>query len=140
MRLHLLFASIFSAVVAYPLFYALADQPSTLPGWTHASGTDESPGIVLPGRAVTFSSPAVADIDGNPDNGLEVAVAGADGQIYVYRNDGSLLWSAKAPNADCGNMGSSSIDDSFSNSRSPEWSEKTLCKQIELNITLRQGP
>lgn len=83
-----------------------SDNPPALSGWTH-QGSDgfrrgESVhGIVLAGGDVSYSSPAVADIDGDPVNGLETAVGGADGIMYVYRADGSLLWSAYMPNYEC---------------------------------------
>jgi outer membrane protein assembly factor BamB len=50
---------------------------------------------------VTLSSPAIADVDGDPANGKEVVIGGADGILYAYRSDGSLLWSVKTPNYSC---------------------------------------
>ncbi len=79
--------------------------PSALPGWTHGQelsrDTSERHGIILSGNDVTYSSPVIAEIDGNPDNGKEVAVGGADGVLYTFHADGSLLWSMTLPNFGC---------------------------------------
>ena len=77
---------------------AQTPTPPVLDGWT--TSADRS-GIQLSGSAVTFSSPAIAEIDGNSSNGKEVAVGGADGVLYVYSASGTLLWSQTLPNAAC---------------------------------------
>lgn len=56
--------------------------------------------VVLSGRGIGYSAPAVADLDGNPSNGLEI-VRGADGTIYALRADGTEIWSVKVPGGDC---------------------------------------
>lgn len=97
-----------SAVIAAVLFAVfipaialsqVSNQP--LSGWT--SGSRQ--GINLSGREVFLSSPAVADIDANPSNGLEVAVGGSDGLVHVYRADGSMLWTSEMPNHRCNKAG-----------------------------------
>lgn len=87
---------------------ASADSPASfapLSGWTFddiTRSTDrEQPGLLLDGGTVTYSSPAVADLDGDTSNGLEVAIAGEDGQLYAYRASGELLWEATLPSAEC---------------------------------------
>ena len=57
--------------------------------------------ITLPGAGVGYASPAIADIDANPANGLEVAAAGADGILHVVGADGAVRWSVKLPNYAC---------------------------------------
>ena len=55
-------------------------SPPPLPGWSHepfSSDTPQGHGIQLEGGVVNYSSPVIADIDGNPANGLEAAVGGA---------------------------------------------------------------
>lgn len=78
-----------------------ATRPPALAGWTHPSNGRERDGIILSGRDVIYSAPVIAEIDGNTANGREVAAAGADGIVYVYRADGSLLWSASTPITSC---------------------------------------
>lgn len=73
------------------------DQPPPLSGWTHTQtfrdDTAQKHGIVLAGEDIVRSSPTIAEIDGNTGNGKEVVVGGQDGQLYVYRANGSLAWS-----------------------------------------------
>jgi len=88
-----------------------AAAPPVLDNWHHKADTSpDAPlraGVRLSGAAVTYSSPVIAEIDGVPQNGLETAVSGGDGILYVYRADGTLLWSAALPNARCPETGSS---------------------------------
>ncbi len=74
---------------------AVADHttPPALAGWEG--------GVALSGLDPSYSSPAIADIDGNEVNGREVVIGGADGIVYAYRADGTLLWSAATPNSGC---------------------------------------
>lgn len=46
-------------------------------------------------------SPAVGDHDGDPSNGLEIAVTTSDGTVQMLRSSGEVLWSVKTPNASC---------------------------------------
>ncbi len=91
-----------------PLHAANADSPASyapLSGWTFdditRSTNREQPGLLLAGSTITYSSPAAADLDADPTNGLEVAAAGEDGQLYAYSSDGELLWQATLPSAEC---------------------------------------
>ena len=82
------------------------DQPPPLPGWSRSTPytLDDSlqgHGILLAGGPIIFGSPVIAEIDGVSSNGLEVAVGGSDGRFYVYRADGSLLWTQMVPIAGC---------------------------------------
>ncbi len=43
----------------------------------------------------------IADIDGDPSNGQEIAIGTRDGRLHVLRSDGSLLWSRDLPNHSC---------------------------------------
>ncbi len=38
-------------------------------------------------------SPTIAEIDGNTSNGKEIAIGGNEGMLYVFRANGSQLWS-----------------------------------------------
>lgn len=97
-----------SAVSSLSAPLALAQSKARpLSGWTHDGRERDgkpSPGVVLSGSDVGRSSPFIGEIDGSPA-GKEVAVAGADGVVYAYRSDGSLLWSASTPNSSCGSAG-----------------------------------
>ena len=84
-------------------------QNLRLEGWTHTSPLDPTRtrgGVLLSGGEPTFSSPVVAEIDGDSSNGKEVALGGADGTLYVYKSDGSLHWQADLPNKNCRGAGS----------------------------------
>ncbi|MCC6953718.1 MAG: PQQ-like beta-propeller repeat protein [Deltaproteobacteria bacterium] len=74
-----------------------------LAGWTHVPVRESDPtyGVALETSAVGYTSPTIAEIDGDPSNGLEVAVGSQNGVLSVLRSDGTLLWSARMPNADC---------------------------------------
>ena len=76
-----------------PLFSAVADKPDSLAGWSNYTA--------LPGAEITYGSPAVADIDGDPGNGLEIAITGQDAKLHVIKSNGSLLWSAPLPVHKC---------------------------------------
>ncbi len=55
----------------------------------------------LNGGGVGYSSPTVAETDGDPSNGNEILIAGADGTLHAYRSDGSEVWSARLPIFSC---------------------------------------
>jgi hypothetical protein len=82
------------------------DNPPPLPGWTHSPAftPDDSPqrhGILLSGNDVVRSSPVIGEIDPN-SAGKEVSVGSNNGTLYVYRSNGSLLWSVNVlPNPGC---------------------------------------
>ena len=80
-------------------------RPDPVVGFTHvasdAIADGERYGVVLSGNDVGYGSPAIAEIDGVSENGKEIAIAGADGVVYVYKSDGTLLWSGATPNATC---------------------------------------
>jgi hypothetical protein len=108
MKRHLLSALIALALVAlgaaHPALATIRNAPPALPGWTHPRYQDDSPdgnGILLSGGPVGRSSPVIADVDGNPGNGREVVVGGADGRVYAYRAGGQLLWQKDVPIAGC---------------------------------------
>lgn len=90
------------------LLVAIACTPplthsEVLPGWEGANG---KAGIALDGGVVTYSSPVIAELDGDSANGLETAVGGADGILHAYRSNGTQLWTAQLPNARCSGSGS----------------------------------
>ncbi len=99
------------AILFYPGFSFAQDNPDALPGWVQGTsignGGKEIQGIKLESKAVIYSSPVVADIDGNPANGLETVAGSADGIISVYRSDGIILWRAELPNHTCNKAGES---------------------------------
>lgn len=72
-----------------------ADLPPPLPGWSEYDLSRDAlrHGLTLDGAVIGYSSPVIADIDGDPSSGLEVVVGGADGIVHAYRADGSRLWS-----------------------------------------------
>lgn len=109
-RISLLFVAILPLVFFTSAHADFRDNPDALPGWTHGEALEnnvgEKNGIVLIGNDVIYSSPVVADIDGNPSNGLETAVGSADGTLSVYRSDGLLLWTRDLPNKKCKFSGS----------------------------------
>ncbi|MCO6429436.1 MAG: hypothetical protein J5J00_01125 [Deltaproteobacteria bacterium] len=105
-RLKIYITALFAT--CFPPFSLRADQrdnPDPIPGWTHSTelnrDTPKRHGLLLNGGDVTFSSPVIADIDGDPSNGLEVAVGGADGVLHAYKANGELLWNVQLPNASC---------------------------------------
>ncbi len=57
--------------------------------------------LPLPARSPGSSSALIADIDGDPSNGQELAIGTRDGRVHVLRADGSLLWSRDLPNRSC---------------------------------------
>ena len=85
------------ALATSQAFAGYQEAPPPLAGWSRdsafADDTWERHGIILSGAAIARGSPLIAEIDGNTLNGLEVAVGGSDGMLYVYAADGSLLWS-----------------------------------------------
>jgi len=105
-RIFLLLAA---SLVPFNAFSQSGEQFTPLIGWTHTSefrsSNSEEAGIAVDGSTITYSSPAVADLDDNLTNGLEVAIAGEDGIVYVYSANGELLWQAEVPSASCGSPG-----------------------------------
>jgi hypothetical protein len=47
-------------------------------------------GKVLSGGAIWYSSPTLADLNG--DNKQEIVIGGVDGMVYAVESDGNLLW------------------------------------------------
>src|SRR5436305_10965507 len=70
-------------------------NPPPLPGFTHHPfSPDDSPegnGKVLSGGAIVRSSPVIAKISMLVP-GNQVAVAGLEGMVYVYAQNGDLVW------------------------------------------------
>lgn len=79
------------------MLHAQVSSELELPGFQNGNIS----GALLPGDTIVSSSPVVAEIDGNPGNGKEIAVAGKDSLLHVLRADGSLLWTRALPNAGC---------------------------------------
>jgi len=79
-----------------------------VPGFVHEEeySLDSSArhGLLLSGSPVIFSSPAIAELDGDSTNGKEIVVSGADGTVYAHRSDGALLWQADVPIKNCRNL------------------------------------
>ncbi len=91
--------------LAQPVAASYKTQPPALPGWFHApkygDDTTDQHGIRLSGGPIGRSSPVIAEVDGNAGNGNEVVVGGADGRVYAYRANGTLLWEKTVPDAGC---------------------------------------
>jgi hypothetical protein len=64
------------------------------PGFTHSKlrQDDIPPGLGVSGAPFFRGGPAIGEVDGNASDGKEIAIAGRDGRVYVYRSNGSLLW------------------------------------------------
>ena len=75
------FGTITNGAARYGAPYSLANWPQDLP---YSSSTSY----------VRHSSPALADID--LDGKDEIIVASLSGYVYVYNDDGSLLWAARS--------------------------------------------
>src|SRR5262245_40497808 len=101
-----MYSAFYLRVAAVVLFATKvwAENPSSLPGWTHPSGSQgvQQAGVITASGPLVFSSTVAADIDGQNTNGLEVAGVSSDGTVQVYGASGNLLWTARTPNADCG--------------------------------------
>ena len=85
---------------------ALAQQvPSPVQGFVHARSNQPpsnfNHGVLLSPSSSGISSPAVGEIDGNKENGLEVAVVSRDGKVSVLSSQGQLLWEYALPNSNC---------------------------------------
>ncbi len=89
------------------------DNPPPQPGFVHTPALhNDSPqrhGVFLSGQPVLRSSPVIAEIDGNPNDGKEVAVGGQDGEVYVYKSDGSLLWQRNVLRQSCSWVGGDAV-------------------------------
>ena len=100
---------LFVFILSFSFSAVAQDNPDALPGWVRGTsvGSDgkEIQGITLNGQAVLYSSPVIADVDGNPGNGLETVTGTSDGIISVHRADGLLLWTAELPNHSCNKAG-----------------------------------
>jgi outer membrane protein assembly factor BamB len=66
----------------------------------------------LVGSSPSEISPAIADVDGQLDNGLEVVSGVGNGTVFVHRADGSLLWSQTTPNFTCNGENSNKLKSS----------------------------
>lgn len=55
----------------------------------------------IPGVGFGPMRPVVADLDGDLSNGKEIVVATLNGTVQAISSSGSLLWSARTPNANC---------------------------------------
>src|SRR6185436_4669875 len=85
------------------------DNFPPLAGWTHpaAFAPLDAPlrhGMLIDAPYAMLTSPLVADIDGDPSNGREVALGTADGVVRVFGADGTVRWQAALvpPNCDAG--------------------------------------
>ena len=54
------------------------------------------------GNRAGYSTPAVAELDGDSTNGKEIVAASLNGIITAVHADGSPLWEVTAPNSGCG--------------------------------------
>ena len=57
--------------------------------------------IPINSSAISYSSPAVAELDGDISNGKEIVVASSDSKVHAYHSNGSILWSHTLPNSNC---------------------------------------
>ena len=68
--------------------YALDHLGNDVPGWPYV--TDANAAV----QAVTHSSPAAADLDG--DGSLEIVIADGVGKLHAIRGNGQALWAVQA--------------------------------------------
>lgn len=82
------------------------NQPPPLAGWTHtAAWSPETPqkhGVPVSGTIFQRGSPTIAEINGNANDGKEVAIIDDNARLYVFNSRGGLLWSADLPAGSCG--------------------------------------
>jgi outer membrane protein assembly factor BamB len=80
-----------------PAWGGALDNFPPVPGWSHATPfePDDGPfrhGVLLDARAPLLQSPVIADTDGDPSNGLEVAFGTLDGVLHVLGANGTTRW------------------------------------------------
>ena len=101
----LLIIALACVVLVSPIWAGIIDQPPPQAGWTHSprypADTSGQHGLLLSGKDITFSSPVIAELDGNAGNGKEVVVGGMDGRLYALRADGTALWTKDVPAYGC---------------------------------------
>lgn len=87
--------------------------PSALSGWVRGTAfsndSSEQHGVLVDSRRFTHSSPVIAEIDGDTENGKEVALSSQSGDLVVLKADGTLLWMKSLPIAACGSSNSSKV-------------------------------
>ena len=54
------------------------------------------------GQRAGYSAPAVAELDGDTSNGMEIVAASLDGTISAFHADGSVMWETTTPDSECG--------------------------------------
>lgn len=86
MRSFSLLVAIFCAHCVAPVRCALAAEPEVFP---------------IPGAGFGPMRPAVAELDGDATNGMEVVITTSDGTVQALNSKGALLWSARTPNVSC---------------------------------------
>ena len=83
---------------------------SSQPGFTHPTplqDDDTLAGKMLDGSRIIRSSPVVGDLDGNPQNGLEIVVGDRNGKLFALANNGRVLWETQV--ATCSVSGDDSL-------------------------------
>lgn len=90
------YLTLLATVIISSVTYAQT-EPDLFDGFSHASKA----GLLLSGKKIGYSSALIADIDGDPSK-HEIAIAGADGTLYVISSAGSIIWSQQSANANCG--------------------------------------
>lgn len=98
-------------------------SPPPVPGWQHNSivtpDTSERHGTVLGGGRIKYSSPVIAEVDGNKSNGKEVVFIGGDYIIHAVSSSGTELWRYKIADPGCGSRPSTrsspAVGDLFGN-------------------------
>lgn len=80
------------------------NSPIPQPGFTHEKfsvDTDDAHGLIVDAGFLNKVSPTIAEVDGNTANGLEIVFVSSDAILFVYKSDGSLLWSRKLKISNC---------------------------------------
>jgi hypothetical protein len=98
-------------LVGVALFLALAPRAHAQPYNPVASQPGFENGRVLPGAAIYYASPVVADLDN--DGQKEIIIGGVDGKVHAVRSNGALMWTYDATgpiNALAARPGSAHID------------------------------
>lgn len=92
--------TILTIIVYLPFFLAA----EALPGWEHFSDGELNSGVLLEGNHITYNSPRSADLDLNPDNGLESVFVTSNAVVNVLSSEGNVLWSSELPNHNCSEL------------------------------------
>lgn len=93
-------ALVILAILLEPsLVFAFYMNPvNSQPGFTHPTPLqhdDTLAGKILDGSRIIRGLPVVGDLDGNPNNGLEIVIGDRNGKLFALRNNGTVIWTTQ---------------------------------------------